>query len=132
MSNAEAANFAGCGPSVSRTLPYRPPGMKRARASMSAERRNMLRTTAARTNHGAGGPIAAQATPPMKNAEQPSSVNARVAARQTETYEISVLDARTTGTRGVGGNLAMGASRLYSGPADAGDAPGRNPRRSAR
>jgi len=62
----------------------------------------------------------------MKNAEQPSSVNARAAARQTETYETSVLDARTTGTRGVGGNLAMGASRLYSDLAGAADAPGPN------
>jgi len=49
----------------------------------------------------------------MKNAEQPSSVNARAAARQTETYEISVLDARRTGMRGVAGNLAMRASLSY-------------------
>jgi len=37
-------------------------------------------------------------------------VSARAAARHTETYEISVLDARTTGMRGVGGNLAIGVS----------------------
>ena len=54
--------------------------------------------------------MAAHATPPMKNAGHPSSVSARAAARQTETYEISVLDARTTGMLGVGGNLAMRSS----------------------
>jgi len=74
----------------------------------------MLSTTAARTNHGAGGPIAAHAAAPTKNAGQPSSVSARAAARQTETYEISVLDASSTGTRAVAGNLAMRASLPYS------------------
>src|SRR5262245_46651712 len=81
--------------------------MNSARASRSAERRNMLSTTAARTNHGAGAPMPAAATPAMKKAGQPSSVNARAAARHTETYEISVLDARTTGIRDGVGNFAI-------------------------
>ena len=84
--------------------------------SRSAERRNMLRTTAARTNHRAWGPIADHATPAMKNAGQPNSVNARAAARQTETYEIRVLDARTTGMRGVSENLAIGVPRSLFSP----------------
>ena len=54
----------------------------------------MLRMTATSTNHGDDDPMAAHATPPMKNAGAPSSVNARAAARQTDTYEISVLEAR--------------------------------------
>ena len=66
--------------------------------------------TATSTNHGDDDPMAVHATPPMKNAGAPSSVSARAAARQTETYEISVLEARMTGIRAVGGNLAMGSS----------------------
>src|SRR6185295_1986521 len=84
--------------------------MNSARASRSAERRNMLRMTATSTNHGEGDPMAAHATPPMKNAGAPSSVSARAAARHTDTYEIRVLEARTTGIRAVGGNLAMRVS----------------------
>src|SRR5262249_20226238 len=76
--------------------------------SRSTERRNMLRTTAATTNQGAVGPMVTAAIPPMNRAGQPSSVSARAAARQTETYEMSVLEARTTGMRGVVGNLAIG------------------------
>jgi hypothetical protein len=68
----------------------------------------MLRTTAARTNQGAEGPIVTAAIPAMKRAGQPSSVSARAAARHTETYDTSVLDVRMTGMRDVGGNLAMG------------------------
>src|SRR6267378_6812938 len=101
--------------------------MKRARASRSADRRTMLRTTAARTNHGDDGPIAAHATPAMKNAGVPSSVSARAAARHTETYEMSVLDARTTGMRAVGGNLAMRACVSY---VAAGNHPRRPPPRA--
>jgi hypothetical protein len=68
----------------------------------------MLRTTAARTKNGAGGPMVTAAIPAMNSEGQPSSVSARAAARQTETYEISVLEVRTTGMRGAGGNLAIG------------------------
>jgi hypothetical protein len=43
----------------------------------------------------------------MKNAAHPSSASARVVARQTGTYETSVLVARTTGIRDDVGRLPM-------------------------
>ena len=53
----------------------------------------------------------------MNNAGLPSSINARAAARQIETYEISVLDARTTVMRGVAGNLTIGGLSTILTPA---------------
>ena len=46
----------------------------------------------------------------MKNAAQPSSASARAVARQTGTYDTSVLVARTTRIRSDAGSLAMRAS----------------------
>ena len=83
--SADAAILAGVRPSVSRTLPYSPPGTNSARASMSTARTATLSATAASTYHGAAGPIDAQATPPTKNAPHPSSTSARAAARHTDT-----------------------------------------------
>jgi hypothetical protein len=66
-----------------------------------------LKSTTARIAHGPTAPSDVQATPPMKNAAHPSSASARVAARQTGTYETSVLVARTTGIRDDVGRLPM-------------------------
>src|SRR5262249_14140728 len=100
------------GPSVSRTLPYKPPGTNSARASMSAARSITPRTAAASTSHGAADPSAAHATPPLQNAGAPSSPSARAVARHTETYDTIALDERTTRIRSDAGNLLMAAPRL--------------------
>jgi hypothetical protein len=52
-------------------------------------------------------PGAAHARPLMKNAAHPSSARARVVARQTGTYETSVLLARMTRMRCEAGGLGM-------------------------
>ena len=61
----------------------------------------------ARTAQGADSPSFVHAIAPMKNAAQPSSPSARAVARQTETYETSVLVLRMTLTRCDAGSLAM-------------------------
>ena len=100
-------------PSESRTQPNRPPGTNSARASTSTARSDTLSTTAASTYQGAADPIDAHATPAMKNAPQPSSTSARAAARHTEPYDTSVLEASTTRIRsdgekrGVSGTIAL-------------------------
>src|SRR5262249_30082025 len=66
--SADTAAAAAPGPSVSRTPPNSPPGTNSARASTSTARRQMPASTAARTNHGAGAPMCASATPLAKNA----------------------------------------------------------------
>src|SRR5262245_17380372 len=102
-----AATLAGSRPKHSRTLPYKPPGTNSARASMSIDRSATLSSTDASTNQGAVSPTGTHTTPAMKNAGAPSSASARAVARQTPTYDTSVLEVRTTRTRSGAENRAM-------------------------
>jgi hypothetical protein len=50
----------------------------------------------------------------MTNTENPSSTSARAVARQTETYDTSVFEARTTRIRCGAENLAIGSPSLVA------------------